>query len=119
MKILEVLLELCGIEKGIKISNKKNAVGEHSNMSNFYLTHFNGIPNISYRYDGTPLQLEDERLGEIVKWIKRHDLSIVKLDCSVHKVTKRIKIVSFELNSQMYEKTPNINLFKLMSNPNY
>ena len=39
-----------------------------------------------YRYDGTPLQLEDERLGEIVNWIKRHDLSVVKLDCSIHKV---------------------------------
>ena len=60
------------------------------------------ILKIPFRYDGTPLQLEDERLGEIVKWIKRHDLSIVKLDCSMHKVTYWNKIISFELHSQGY-----------------
>ena len=41
-----------------------------------------------YRYEGTPLQLEDERLGEIVKWVKHHDLSVVKLDCLMHKVMR-------------------------------
>ena len=45
------------------------------------------ISSFWIRYDGTPLQLDDERLGEIVTWIKNHDLSIVKLDCLMHKVT--------------------------------
>ena len=37
------------------------------------------------KYEGTPLQLEDERLGSVVKWIKAHNLTIVKLD-SIKKV---------------------------------
>ena len=51
---------------------------------NFLLSHL-------IRYDGTPLQLDDERLGEIVKWIKHHDLSVVKLDCLMHKVNLWVK----------------------------
>lgn len=32
------------------------------------------------KYFGTPLQLDDERLREYRGWLKRHDLTIVKLD---------------------------------------
>ncbi|TRY71198.1 hypothetical protein TCAL_15058 [Tigriopus californicus] len=32
------------------------------------------------KYFGTPLQLDDERLQEYRGWLKRHDLTIVKLD---------------------------------------
>ncbi|TRY78703.1 hypothetical protein TCAL_14425 [Tigriopus californicus] len=39
-----------------------------------------GIAWNKEKYDGTPLQLEDDRLVEHVDWLKRHDLTIVKLD---------------------------------------
>ena len=32
------------------------------------------------KYEATPLQLEDERLGSVVRWIKMHNITIVKLD---------------------------------------
>ena len=60
------------------------------------------------RYDGTPLQLDDERLGEIAKWIKHHDLSVVKLDCLMHKVnlwlqTKGLSNLYFVILSNNWE----------------
>lgn len=39
-----------------------------------------GIAWNKEKYEGTPLQLEDDRLEEHVDWLKRHDLTIVKLD---------------------------------------
>ena len=54
------------------------------------------------RYDGTPLQLDDERLGEIVKWIKHHDLSVVKLDCLMHKVNLWLQTKGLNQQNNLY-----------------
>ena len=34
----------------------------------------------SEKYDGTPLQLDDTRLGELADWVKDHNITVVKLD---------------------------------------
>ena len=34
----------------------------------------------SDKYHGTPLMLDDERLGELANWVRRHNMTTVKLD---------------------------------------
>ena len=34
------------------------------------------------KYHGTPLELDDSRLGKLATWVKSHNLTVVKLDCT-------------------------------------
>ena len=39
-----------------------------------------GVVWHSDKYHGTPLMLDDERLGELANWVRRHNMTTVKLD---------------------------------------
>ena len=39
-----------------------------------------GIAWNQEKYHGTPLQLGDERLGNLAKWVQLHNLTVVKVD---------------------------------------
>ena len=34
------------------------------------------------KYHGSPLELDDSRLGKLATWVKSHNLTVVKLDCT-------------------------------------
>lgn len=35
------------------------------------------------KYHGSPLELKDERLGNLASWVQHHNITVVKLDCLI------------------------------------
>ena len=54
-----------------------------------------GIVWNTEKYHGSPLELSDERLGNLATWVQHHNITVVKLDCLVKDGTEEWTIVVY------------------------